>query len=113
MITFKCRSTGKCSNDKPNVAWTLSSWHAYIRLCKNDRSGYFTSDDKLRGGVSARGATVMHEVSHNINAIGDKKINGNKANDGPKSRDLAKKHPTRASWSAENYARFSSSNPKH
>lgn len=112
VITFKCRSTGYCGNDESTVAWTLSTWHDKIRLCKNNNRGYFTSGGALRGSEQTRGATVMHEVSHNINAIGDKDINGSAVDTPGEAQDLADEHPTRASWSAENYEQFSLSSPK-
>lgn len=111
VITFKCRSTGYCKEGGTTVAWTLSTWHDKIRLCKNNSSGYFRSSGALRGSQRTRGATIMHEVSHNINAIGDKSVNGSAVTNAAQAQDLAAEHPTRASWSAENYERFSLSNP--
>jgi hypothetical protein len=51
----------------------------------------------------------VHEVSHNINAIGDKKLNGTRMNNEDRVQRLARIKPIRASWNAYNYQYFARS----
>lgn len=106
VITFKCKSTGNICGNKKSGAWTLSSWHAWIRLCRNDKEGFFTPCGSRRDSARNAGALILHEVSHNINAIGDKSLNGTAMRSASEVQDLAGKKPTRASWNASNYQRF-------
>jgi hypothetical protein len=53
---------------------------------------------------------VLNEmISHNINAIGDKKINGNKMYSKTEVQQLAKRKPGVASWNAANYDEYARS----
>lgn len=114
VIKFKCRSTGsKCGrSSKTVVAWTHSSWHSTIRLCKNSWDGFFEEDGKLRyeirathkalAGVQTHSSTVLvHEIAHNINAIGDKMSTWDW-----NMKGFAKRKPAVASWSARHYEYF-------
>jgi RHS repeat-associated protein len=103
VITFKCRTEGEICGFGKGVAWTYSSWHATIRLCKNSQGGFFRPDGTLKSDVEVLGGTIVHEVSHNINAIGHKWMNGKKMTEETDVKPLAKAYPTKASWNASNY----------
>jgi hypothetical protein len=55
------------------------------------------------GGQSG---VLVHEVSHNINAIGDKRFHGHLMSSDSKVSELAAIKPIRASWNAYNYQHF-------
>jgi hypothetical protein len=103
VITFKCRTTGKCAGDFS--AWTHSIWNGTIRLCKNPK-GFFLPNGKLNGKLEMASGIILHEVSHNINAIGDKTLGGVKQSEVNEVQNLAKKNPCRASWNAANYEMY-------
>lgn len=106
VITFKCRSTGTICGKKRASAWTLSTWHSQIRLCKFDGGGFFRSNGGLLSEAEEMGDIIVHEIAHNINAIGDKKLGGNKMYSKSEVQRLAKKRPAAASWNAANYDNF-------
>ncbi|WP_280524034.1 RHS repeat-associated core domain-containing protein [Enhygromyxa salina] len=110
VITFKCRSTGEFCGFTDSSAWTHSSWHAWIRVCKNGRRGMFRSNGTPRYDSKIfNGGTILHEVSHNINAIGDKRLNGSKVSLHDEVQELASRKPVRASWNAANYEHYGAS----
>ncbi|KIG13243.1 Rhs-family protein [Enhygromyxa salina] len=106
VITFKCRSTGEICGFTYSSAWTLSSWHSWIRVCKNNKRGMFRRNGDRKFDRATSGGKIAHEISHNINAIGDKKLNGHKARTDDEVRALASRKPTRASWNGFNYQQF-------
>jgi RHS repeat-associated protein len=106
VLTFKCRSTGKLCGKKTASAWTHSVWTGQIRLCKYDGGGFFKSNGDLGQEAQYLGDTIVHEIAHNINAIGDKKLNGNKMYSESEVVRLAKERPITASWNAANYDNF-------
>jgi RHS repeat-associated protein len=106
VITFKCRSTGEICGYGKGVAWTHSMWSATIRLCKNSQRGFFLPNGSAFYDVDEGGGSVMHEISHNVNAIGDKELNGKKPDTVSEVQNLAKKNPLRASWNANNYEEY-------
>ncbi|WP_165704174.1 M35 family metallo-endopeptidase, partial [Enhygromyxa salina] len=106
VITFKCRSTGEICGFTDARAWTRLSWHAWIRVCKNNKKGLFRPNGTPRGFFDESGGTILHEVSHNINAIGDKRLNGAKVRGKDAARELASRKPVRASWNASNYQQY-------
>lgn len=106
VITFKCRTTGRICGRKKASAWTHSFWHAQIRLCKYDDGGFYKSNGDLARAASKLATTAVHEIAHNINAIGDKKVNGSKVYSISSVQRLAKEKPGVASWNAANYDKF-------
>jgi len=83
-------------------------WHATIRLCVKE-TGFFGLDGKLVKDIPTSGGLFTHEVAHNINAIGDKKLNGSKMRTDQQVQRLARQKPTRGSWNAYNYQQFAKS----
>jgi len=69
-------------------------------------TGFFGLDGQLDRSVDESGGFFVHEISHNINAIGDKKLNGEKMKKNNETQPLARDNPTRASWNAYNHQRF-------
>lgn len=106
VITFKCRSTGNLCGKEKASAWTHSVWHAQIRLCKYDNGGFFESNGDLDREAEKMGDIIVHEIAHNINAIGDKKLSGNTMYSESEAQRLANKRPAVASWNAANYDNF-------
>jgi hypothetical protein len=106
VITFKCQTTAYCNR---YTAWTHSFWLSTIRLCKNDNSGFFKADGSFGAKLEMLGSVIVHEVAHNINAIGDKKINGTKMYSETEVQQLAKRKPGVASWNAANYDEYARS----
>jgi RHS repeat-associated protein len=109
VITFKCRTTGEICGYGKGVGWTHSFWHATIRLCKNSQGGFFQQSGIRNYTVEGGGGSVLHEVSHNINAISDKKLNGVMMREPGQVQRLAKKNPRHGSWNAFNYQRYAQS----
>jgi RHS repeat-associated protein len=110
VITFKCRTTGEKCGKGTSVAWTHSVWGATIRLCKNNKGGIFLPDgEPAYRRLDERGGIVMHEVAHNINAIGDRRINGSTAISPDQTKRLSQNNPISASWNAGNYEQYARS----
>ncbi len=105
-ITFMCRDSGLCGGDGATRAWTLSHWHAWMRLCRNGGQGFFGENGQRRFSATTSGSSIVHEVSHNINAVGDKRLNGTRMRTPGEVQKLAIEKPIRASWNANNYQDF-------
>ncbi|WP_146658369.1 RHS repeat-associated core domain-containing protein, partial [Enhygromyxa salina] len=106
VITFKCRSTGNYCGVGDASAWTAHNWHAWIRLCKNNKNGIFRPSGTPEYDNRRSGAIVLHEVAHNINAIGHRRLKGEKMRSEEQVQLLAATKPTRASWNADNYEEY-------
>jgi len=99
------------------AGFTHSSWHSTIRLCKNDNQGFFerakgtgatTPASAITRTLWYRRGNLVHEISHNINAIGDKVSAEGVGLDG-KAKNLAGQSAHKASWNAANYQWYAQS----
>jgi len=68
--------------------------------------GFFTTKGAPAEEPDQLGRWIMHEVTHNIGPIGDKKMGGEAMYFSNQVRRLARKNPNRASWNAANYDQF-------